>query len=106
MTNEEFDVTYYGVRCRDSLEMHKAFSSSAFGGSAASDAYRFKFPPNMNVIEAMAGTHRRKKDFDRDFKGMNPLIRERQGFINQENFKKPSLEFESKFESGNLDMAI
>lgn len=105
-TNEEFDVNYYGVRCKDSIEMHKTFSSSAFGGLASPESYRFKFPPNMNVIEAMSGSLRRKRDEEREFKGMNPLIRERQGFMSQENFKKPSLEFESKFESGNLDMAI
>ena len=61
--------------------MHKMFSSSQFGGTASPEYYKFKFPPNMNVIEAMSG-QRRKRDEEREFKGMNPIIKERQGFIN------------------------
>ena len=49
-TNEEYDVHYYGNRFKDSLEMHKAYAN------VGSDSYRFKFPPNMNLIEAITGS--------------------------------------------------
>ena len=50
LTNEEFDVTYYGNRFKDSLEMHKGYANIV---SSDLSSYKFKFPPNMNVIEAM-----------------------------------------------------
>ncbi len=37
---------------------------------------------------------------------MNPLIGESGGIINPDMFKQPALIFDSKFECGNLDMAI
>lgn len=48
LTGEEYDISYYGHRFKDSLEMHKAYANKA------NDSYKFKFPPNMNVLEAMA----------------------------------------------------
>ena len=38
-TQQEYQVTYYGQRFRDSIEMHKTFSNH-------SNSYKFKFPPN------------------------------------------------------------
>ena len=72
MTNEEYEVAYYGHHFKDSLEMHKAYANKA------PDSYQFKFPPNMNVIEAMQASQKRKRDFFRPFLGMNPVLIERQ----------------------------
>lgn len=67
MTNEEYDVSYYGYRFRDSLEMHRTFSNTG------PNAYKFKFPPNENVLDAIGATQRRKRqDEERPFVGMNP----------------------------------
>lgn len=38
-TEDEYEVTYYGNRFRDSLEMHRFFSNSG-------QSYKFRFPPN------------------------------------------------------------
>lgn len=51
------------------------------------------------MIEAIVSTQKRQRLEDlRPFKGMNP---EFQGVGNEE-----TLEFDSKFESGNLDIAV
>ena len=39
ITLEEYEITYYGHRFRDSLEMHKCFSNH-------DQRYKFRFPPN------------------------------------------------------------
>ena len=51
--NEELPITYYGPRFKDSLEMHKAYANKKNYSDGTDISYRFKFPPNMNVIEAM-----------------------------------------------------
>ena len=56
LTDEELPITYYGPRFKDSLEMHKAFANQeniAIEGGSLISSYKFKFPPNMNVIEAL-----------------------------------------------------
>ncbi|CDW76600.1 UNKNOWN [Stylonychia lemnae] len=101
LTNEEYDIGFYGCRFKDSLEMHKAFANRS------NDSYKFKFPPNINVLEAMATAQRRKKEeVPREFNGMNPKLTAQQGIINPNIFKQPSLIFDSRYECGNLDMAI
>lgn len=65
-TNEEYDVNYYGCRFKDTLEMHKAYANFS------TESYKFKFPPNMNVIEAMQLGQRRKREDPRPFIGINP----------------------------------
>jgi hypothetical protein len=54
-TNEEFPVLYYGSRFKDSLEMHRAYANKS------SDSYKYKFPPNMNIIDALASSNLRKR---------------------------------------------
>jgi len=106
-TDEEYPVTYYGPRFRDSLEMHKAFANKTLTLPNGDElqTYRFKFPPNMNVIEACMPP--KKKLEDRPFLGMNPAIKENlNNSINPEMFSQPSLVFDSMFESGNLDMVV
>lgn len=49
LSNGEYGIAFYGHRFKDSLEMHKAFAN------LKNDSYKFKFPPNMNVLEAMSG---------------------------------------------------
>ncbi len=44
-TQEEYPVAYLGPRFRDSIDLHKAYANKNSG-------YRFKFPTNMNLIEA------------------------------------------------------
>ena len=56
VTNEEYDVVFYGHRFKDSLEMHKAYANRN------NDSYKFKFPPNMNVLEAMSAGQKRKRE--------------------------------------------
>ena len=104
-THEEYPVTYFGPRFRDSLEMHKAFAnkSETLSNGEEKQSYRFKFPPNMNVIEACMPP--KKKSEDRPFTGMNPILKENP-IINPDMFKQPSLLFDSMFESGNLDMVV
>jgi len=68
-SNEELPVSYYGFRFKDSLEMHRMYANQA------ENNYKFKFPPNQNVIDAIIGSQKRKrKDDDRPFIGMNPLM--------------------------------
>jgi hypothetical protein len=87
--------------------MHKAFAnkSETLSNGEELQTYRFKFPPNMNVIEACMPP--KKKSEDRPFTGMNPLILTNlNNSINPEMFSSPSLIFDSMFESGNLDMVV
>ncbi len=79
--------------------MHKTYAN------LTPETYKFKFPPNINVIEAMQASQKRKREDYRPFIGMNPILTDQNGFICS-GFKKPSMKFDSKFECGNLDMAI
>jgi len=104
-TNEEYPVTYYGPRFKDSLEMHKAFANQNFKDGMSS--YKFKFPNNMKLFEACSVKKPQQDDEERPFTGMNPIIAANEfNSINPETFKKPSLVFDSHFECGNLDMVV
>jgi cytosolic carboxypeptidase protein 2/3 len=106
-TDEEYPVTYYGPRFRDTLEMHKAFANKTIQELLHGEiqTYKFKFPPNMNVIEACLPP--KKKTEERPFVGMNPEIEQNEHkSINPTMFKNPSLIFDSLFECGNLDMVV
>jgi len=67
-TKEEYPVVYYGPRFKDSLEMHRQFANR-------SGSYGFKFPPNMNLIEAITKGARTRPDQPRPFEGMNPELK-------------------------------
>lgn len=104
LTMEELPPTYLGPRFKDTLEMHRAFAQS----DIRSEGYKFKFPPNMNVVEAMmAGQRKRSEDSERPFIGMNPKIVSSEAHSpDPDLFKSPSLHFESYYECGNLDVAV
>jgi hypothetical protein len=105
-TDEEYPVTYFGPRFKDTIEMHKAFANRTLADGMQS--YKFKFPQKMNLIEAAQASHKRNHDSEsRPFNGMNPVITENDDHvIDAKLFKAPSLTFDSYYESGNLDMAI
>jgi len=48
LTNEEFEVLYYGPRPKNSLEMHKLFSNLK---TQRGTSYPFKFPANMAQLQ-------------------------------------------------------
>ena len=80
---------YYGFRPKDSLEAHREFSCPDEG------KYHFKFPPHSNVIDiALLGKKIRPTE-PLPFTGMNPDITDPEELV-----------FDSRFESGNLDMAV
>jgi len=57
--------------------MHKLYANKG------PETYKFKFPPNMNVIDAISGSLRRKReDITREFIGMNPILTSNKGYIN------------------------
>jgi hypothetical protein len=70
-SEELMPVTYHGPRFKDSLEMHRAFANKLQeenpsskpnngSGALAMGSYKFKFPPNMNVIDAMQAGQSKK----------------------------------------------
>ena len=85
--------------------MHKCFANKST--SSEGNSYKFKFPPNMNVIEAMQNDMKKsRQQEDRPFIGMNRIITNLSPSIDPEIFKKPSLIFDSLYECGNLDMVF
>jgi hypothetical protein len=53
-TGAEYPIYYIGNRFTDSLDMHNRFANKAkMLGPDEIPSYRFKFPPNQNVIDAI-----------------------------------------------------
>jgi len=92
VTKKPLPVLFYGERPTDSLEMHTEFLQKG------QSKYHFKFPPKLsdNVQEWLDKVKQRQKEESdaRPFTGMNP------------RFRHNPLQFESNFESGNLDMVL
>lgn len=85
LTGEENFVVFHGFRPKDSLVMHRAYSSP--------DTYPVPNYPTMQVYEYLHRKDQTLKD-TRPFIGTNP------------DCSDTDLEFDSTFESGNLDMAV
>ena len=85
LTAEDNPIVYHGFRPKDSLVMHRAFSSL--------DTYPVPNYPTMQVYEYLHRRDQILKD-PRPFVGMNP------------DCDPTDLEFDSTFESGNLDLAV
>ena len=85
VTQEEFPVLFHGFRPRDSMVMHQAFEAEA--------AYTIPRLPAMDVYEFLHRRDHRLQD-ERPFTGMNPSL------------SNELLQFDSKFEGGNLDKVV
>lgn len=85
VTGEDNLVVFHGFRPKDSLVMHRAFSSL--------ETYPIPNYPTMQVYEYLHRRDQILKD-PRPFVGMNP------------DCEAGDLEFDATFESANLDMAV
>jgi len=80
-TGVDYPVYYIGNRFTDSLDMHNRFANKAkMLGPDEIPSYRFKFPPNQNVIDAIGQSTLDKNkavpSVTKMFTGMSPLLME------------------------------
>ena len=101
VTGKKYDILYMGQRINTSLLVHKKFANLEMSSRrdapadwsqkmAEPDAsYHYKFPLTLAYMLP------HQYDAEREFTGMNPKL----------NTTK-ELQFDSSFESGNLDLAL
>ena len=87
---------YLGPRLADSSKVHREYSKRDLGNGQKS--YNFKFPPKVLHLK------RSRLEEPRIFTGMNPNLKELYAKKNLEYDPSTELNWDSDFESGNLDI--